>query len=99
VPLDVELWEDVFIVDGCFCDVTDSGLFNDVGHLEPLDCLVLWACSGAVITSDEFVVASTVLVTAVVSTLLGLQNECAEEGGGRGVLSGCVLSGMRTVER
>jgi hypothetical protein len=84
VPLDVELWEDVFIVDGCFCDVTDCGLFNNVGHLEPLNCLVLWACSGAVITPDKFVVPTTVLVTAVVSPLLG---NCGRRrrGGGGGV--------------
>jgi hypothetical protein len=73
VPLHVQLGEDVFIVYGCLCNVTYSGLLHNVGHLEPLDRFVLGACSGAVVAPNKFVVASTVLVTAVVSTLLGLQ--------------------------
>lgn len=69
VDLVVELWEDVLDVDGCIRDISNGSSFNHVSHGESLDGLVLGHASRAVGASHRLRVTSSVLVSAVVSSL------------------------------
>lgn len=70
LELQVHLWHDVFIEDGCFADITDGSRLNHVPDGEPLDGLVLGSASGAIGAADGLDVATSVLVTTVGSSLL-----------------------------
>lgn len=65
-------------VDAGLADITDGGTLDHVPHSEPLDSLVLADAARAVRAAHEGDVATSLLVTAAISSFLGLDN--ASEG-------------------
>jgi hypothetical protein len=60
------------LVDGSFLEITDSSSFNHVTDSETLDSLILGDTTVTVDTTNNLVVATTVLVTSVISSLASL---------------------------
>ena len=69
-------------VDGSLADITNGGALHHVPHGESLDRLVLSNTARAVRAADEVNVATALLVAAIGSSFLGL-----EERGNRGLAS------------
>jgi len=69
--LNVQFWQDIAFIDGSFGKIPNGGLLNDVLLQESLHGLVLWTASGAVGATDRLDVATSVLVTSIVSSFLG----------------------------
>ena len=72
VELDVQLGDSVFLIDGSFLKITDSSSFYHVTDSETLDGLILGDTTVTVDTTNNLVVATTVLVTSVISSFTGL---------------------------
>jgi hypothetical protein len=54
-------------------NIPNSSALHHVPHSETLDGFILWDCTRAVGTADESDMATTLLVTATVSSFLGLR--------------------------
>jgi hypothetical protein len=72
VELDVQLGDGIFLVDRGFLKITDSSSFYHVTNGETLDGLILGDTTVTVDTTNNLVMATTVLVTSVISSFTGL---------------------------
>lgn len=68
---DVQLGDNVLGVNASLADIPDSGALDHVPHSEPLDGLILSYSARAVGATHEGDVATTLLVTAAISSFLG----------------------------
>jgi hypothetical protein len=72
VKLDVQLRDSILLIDRSFLKITDSSSFYHVTDSETLDGLILGNTTVTVNTTNNLVVATTVLVTSVISSFTGL---------------------------
>jgi len=70
LELQVHLWYNVLVEDRCVVDVTDGSRLDHIADGESLDGLVLWCTPGAVGATNGLDVTSSILVSAVGSSLL-----------------------------
>jgi hypothetical protein len=75
VELDVQLGDGIFLIDRGFLKITDSSSFYHVTDGETLDGLILRNTTVAVDTTNNLVMATTVLVTSVISSFTGLNKK------------------------
>ena len=73
VKLNIQLGNSIFLIDGSFLKITNSSSFYHVTDSETLDGLVLGNATVAVDTTNKFGVATSVLVTSVISSFTGLR--------------------------
>jgi hypothetical protein len=68
----ISILSKITLIDRGLLEITDSSSFNHVTDSETLDSLILGNTTVTVDTTNNLVVATTVLVTSVISSLASL---------------------------
>jgi hypothetical protein len=73
MKLDVQLGDSVLLIDGSFLKITDSSGLYHITDSKTLNGFILRDTTETIDTTNILVVATTVLVTSVISSFTGLQ--------------------------